>query len=265
MLRLRPSIIAFALLFGVLLYGASLKKPLFAQEKHCDPNLKQATDNPNGYYLRGDRCEGEYIKPVASTRLRVVSLTEYVEDFNPTSNRPLLVEWTAPKNAGIHLQAHALRHRLYYQMDTIRPEGSSSYTWPSNLLSTFNLKRNELGFVAWASYLVGNTEREVYVPLLIRQQNANIRSGSYKVVLLPGAELSEVFISLAPVGPDGRAGAFVKRDEPLGYGNYPAEQGITITLPVLKTPGIYRLEIGATLRAGGSSTVPPVWFYHPSN
>lgn len=264
MLWLRPSLIASALLFGLLFYGANWTRSLFAQEKHCDPNLKQAGNNPNGYRLRGDRCEGEYIRPVGSTKLLVVSLLESVEDFDPALGKPLLVEWAAPENAGIHLRAHALRQRFYYQMDTDRPKGSASYTWPSDLLNAFKLKSEELGFVALTDKPVGNTKREVYVPLRIRQQATGIRSRSYQVVLLPGAELDELFFSLAPVRPDGRFGNFIRQDEALRYGYYPAERSITITLPALTTRGIYHLEIGATLKAGGSSTVQ-VWFYHPGN
>lgn len=237
---------------------------LSAQENHCDPQLRSSTNDPHGYRLRGDRCEGEYIRPVGSTTLLVASLTESVEDFNPAASQNLMVEWMAPGNAEIHLRAYALRHRLYYRMDTMRPAGSASYAWPPNLLSIFKLKRSELGTVAWMSSSVGNEKREVFIPLRIRQQAAAIRSRSYQVTLLPGVELTEVFYSLALVGADGRPGAFIKQDQALKYGYYPAERRIDVKTPELKAPGIYFLKIGATLRAGGSTTAE-VWFHHPGN
>jgi hypothetical protein len=247
--------------FGLLFCGVGSVGPLLAQQNHCDPQLKQSSGDPNGYRLRGDRCEGIYAKEVGSTTLLVASMVESVEDFNPASDQNLFVEWKAPGNADIRLRAQALRHRLYYQMDTIRPSGSSPYTWRLNLLAAFNLRKNELGFTARTSTPVGETRRDVYLPLRIRRQGPAARSRSYQAVLVPGIELAEVYYSLAPVGQDGRSGAFIKKDQALGYGHYPAERGITLKLPELKTPGIYYLRIGATFRAGGSTTAE-VWFYH---
>lgn len=247
----------------LLLWLAGLSKSIFPQENHCDPQLRQSTDDPYGYRLRNDRCEGIYIREVASTPLLVASLTESVEDFDLTVNQNLVVEWTAPgpASADIHLRALALRHRLYYRMDTIRAAGSASYVWPPNLLATLNLHRSDLGIVAWTSYVQGNTKRDVYLPLRIRQQGAANKSHGYQLTLLPGVDLAEVFVSLAPTKPDGSPGAFIKKDQALGYGYYPAERGITLSIPELKTPGVYYLEIGATLRDGSSSTAQ-VWFYH---
>jgi hypothetical protein len=261
MRRLRPFCASLALLFGLLLGGAGSARSWFAQQSHCDPQLKQLSGDPNGYRLRGDRCEGIYVKEVGSTTLLVASLIETVEDFNPASGQNLIVEWNAPGKAEIHMRVHALRHRLYYQMDTDRPSDNTRYTWQPTQLAAFNLKRGELGFTAWTSQLVGGTKRNIYLPLRISQQAAAVRSRSYEVALVPGVELAEVYYSLAPEGQGGRSGAFLKKDQALGYGHYPAERKITLKTPELKTPGVYYLKIGATLRAGGSTTTE-VWFYH---
>jgi hypothetical protein len=78
---------------------------------------------------------------------------------------------------------------------------------------------------------------------------------------LPGRELTEVFLSLAKIRADGRREAFLRHDEPLGYGYYPADRGITIPVANLTDSGFYYLQIGANLRGGGVSTVE-VLFYH---
>ena len=52
-----------------------------------------------------------------------------------------------------------------------------------------------------------------------------------------------------------------QRDHSLGGSYYPAERPVMIDIPELKKAGIYDLEIGATLRAGGSWSTQ-VWFYH---
>jgi len=133
---------------GIPFYVVSLPRLLPVQDHHCDPQLKQPGEDANGYRPRGDRCEEVYIREVASTELLVASLTESVEDFNAANGKPLFVEWTAPGDAEVHVRAHSLRHRLNYRMDTVRPPGSGPYTWPTNLLSTFNLRRKELRFIA---------------------------------------------------------------------------------------------------------------------
>src|SRR2546425_622955 len=111
----RPSAILASVLLSMLL-SASFSRATFAQ---CDPRLQQAGSDPNGYRLRGDRCEGIYIKEVAGTTV-VASLIEYVENFNP-AGQSLRIEWTAPGNASVRLRAYSLRHRLFYQMDARRP------------------------------------------------------------------------------------------------------------------------------------------------
>jgi hypothetical protein len=254
------SIRAAAFLSSFLCAG-SLAAPLPAQNPLCDPQLKQTSEDPNGYRSRGDRCEGVYFGKVGSTTLLVASLTESVENFDVAAGKPLLIEWTAPEGAEVHVRARALRHRLWYQMDTVRPPGSGSYNWSTALLAKFNLRRNELGWMAWTAVPVGKATKDVYVPLRVRQGEAP-RSPSYQVTLLPGVELSEVFVSLAPVDRDGRVGTYIKKDEPLKYSYYPADRPITIPLPPLGEPGIYNLEIKATRRAGGGASAPPLWFSH---
>ncbi len=187
---LKSCSILLPILLKVLLCFASFAEPTFAQETHCDPGLRQTGDS-YGYRLRGDRCEGIYISEVGGTILQVVSLTESVEDFDPATNKDLLLQWTAPGNAGPRLRAYGLRHRLYYRMDSLRPAGSTSYAWPPNLLASFNLKKHELGLVAWVSQPVGNINRDVYLPISLTQQASTHRSKAYQLVLLPGVELGE--------------------------------------------------------------------------
>ena len=260
LVRSRP--LRTAVLLGSFLSVGTVPAPLAAQDRHCDPQLKQTSTDPTGYRPRGgDRCEGIYIREVGNTTLLVASLTESVEDFDSAGGKPLLIEWTPPEGAEVHLRANSLRHRLYYRMDAVRPPGSRSYTWPTNLLATFNLRRNELGLLAWTAHAVGGTTRDVYVPLRVRQGEGS-RSSSYRLTVLPGVELSEIYFSIAPVGSDGRPGAFIKQDEPLKYGYYPADRAVSIPLPALPAPGIYRLEITAQRRSGGAASAAPIWLYH---
>ena len=256
----QPSIGSVVLIILFLSFASPLRFS-FVQGNHCDSGLRQSTSDSYGYRLRGDRCEGIYIKEVSGASLRIVSLTEWVEDFDPAINQNLIVQWTGPGKTSVHLRAYGLRHRLYYRMDSLRPADSTSYSWSPNLLAALTLKKNELGLVAWFTQAIQGEDREVYLPIRLTQKSSVNKSNRYNLRLLASVELTEVFVSLAPLQADGKPGTYIKRNEALRWGYYPAERPINIVIPELTTRGIYYLEVGATLRSGGSSSTR-VWFYH---
>lgn len=117
--------------------------------------------------------------------------------------------------------------------------------------------------VSWTTQKVGERSRDIYLPLVIRQ-HAEPSPDRYRVVLMPGAQFEEVFISLAPVDDAGQTGAFLMDNQPLNLGYYPAGRPIVLTLPVLHTAGIYRLEVGAELTSGGASVLSASFFHSGS-
>jgi hypothetical protein len=252
--------LSLALLF-LLVFQFAQPLPVFAQEDPCDPDLDQSATDQLGYRLRGDRCEGRYIQEVGSTILFPVSLTKFFEDYDLNSGEDLIVEWTVLTDQTVHLRAQSLKYRCYYRMDTIRPPGDTSYRWPTGILAALEMLRKNVGVVGWTSYPVGGTDQDVYLPLQIGQEGNASQSRTYRVVLWPGRELAEVFISLAPVKADGSLGTFIKKGEPLEYGYYPAEQGIEFEISDLETAGVYYLKISTTLSEGGSEVIEH-WFYH---
>jgi hypothetical protein len=234
------------------------------QEAHCDPDLKKPTDDPYGYQLRGtsrDRCEGIYNIGVAANPLLIASMTAWFEDFDPAAGTDLTIEWRMPGDAGIHLRAYTLKHNVYYRMDSLRPAGRRSYDWQPGLLFALNLSKRDLGVVGWMSYPIGQRKRDLYLPLRIRQRASVGKFQGYQLLLLPGVELAEVFLSLAPLKPNGEPGGFSKNAQKLGYGYYPIEQPVPIIITEAKTPGVYYLKLSATLKRGGSTTTE-IWFYH---
>lgn len=253
------------ILFGLFLFVCSPIASL-PQDSPCDPNLNQTVGDPNGYRLRVDRCEGIYVKEVAgNSTLVIASLTKSFERYDPALGKDLIVEWPAVGNERVWLRAYSLRHKLYYRMDTVRRPGSTSYLWPSGMLGTLDIEKKDLGVVSWIMHSVGNVKRNVYLPLRIAQQKSTPgTSDHYTLLLLSSVELEKVFISLAAPESNGRPGGFLRRDEELGYGYYPPDRPIDISISELIKPGIYHLEIGATLRAGGS-TATELWFYHPGS
>ena len=243
----------------VAMAAASGTCAAWGQNSPCDPHLIGPQTDPYSYRMRGDRCEGVYIQEVAGAPLSIVSWTAAFADYNLASRQPLRLEWDPVKGGdSIRLRAQALRRRLYYRMDAQRSAGSKSYQWPSDLLAAVQIPRDEIGVVGWAEATVGNARREVYLPLHIAQGGRPAATGEYHLVLLPGTELKEVYLTI-----EGAAGEPVlKKGEPLGYGYYPAERPVDVPVAAPREAGIYRLEIGATHRSGGASTAE-LWFYHP--
>jgi hypothetical protein len=192
----------------------------------------------------------------------LASLTESFEEYDLASGGDLVIEWTSPGAGVIHLRAHGLQRRLHYRMDTVRPSGSTSYRWPSTILAGLNARRADIGIVGWTRLAVGQVERPVYIGLRVSQRRKPARPGTYELVVLPTRELSEVYVSLAAVGSDGRPTAFLQDGRALRHGYYPAGRAIPVSIAGLGRPGIYYVELGATVK-GGDPTTATFWLHHP--
>ncbi len=237
--------------------------PSAAQPAPCDPELEARSGDELGYRLRGERCEGRYAQEdVASTTLTLASFlnTPGIAGGETWNVDALKVEWTAPSVAdSVHLRARGLRSRLYYRMDAVAV--APPFAWPTHLLTSLEIPPREVGLVAWTRQNLGGEAREVYLPLAV-QSPRPAGTRSHRLVILPGRELQEVYLSLAPLGKDGVPGKFLKDGAPLGYSYYPAGRGTEIELPALPATGFYHLELGATLAGGGVASLELV-FYHP--
>ena len=232
-----------------------------AAESPCDVSLPQVESNPYGYRLRGDRCEGVYAREVGAS-LTLASLTESFQDYDAGSGRPLVVEWSkAPGDAGVHLRAVALRRRLYYRMDTVRPAETTSYEWSPGLLAALGIARVDLGVLGFARARVGATERSVYVPLRIAQQSKPARARGYLSSSCPASSwprCSSAWPRSVPMAVRGPSSGTASR---WATGSYPAERAVEIPISGLPAPGIYYLEVGAKRRTGETLSLE-VWLYH---
>jgi len=230
-------------------------------ESPCDPDLAQETHSPYGYRLRGQLCEGVYARQVASTALLLVSFTSSVEDYGGVSGADLILEWKAPGSGDVRVRARSTQRRLYYGMDAHPPRDTRALRWPAGLLHALNVQSPELGLLAWTHMDSADQAGTLYLPVVLRQKDPANRSSSYQVALLPGVDLSEIYVTVARIGRDGQRGKPNRDGQPLKYGYYPADQRIGFTISNPGSPGIYSLEVGATLKSGGSITLP-VLFYH---
>jgi len=240
---------------SVLLWAAQVL-PVRAASP-CDPGLIQDKSNPYGYRLRGDRCEGIYIQEVSGAPLTVASWTESFADYDLASGAALVIEWESPSGKSVHLRAQGMRRRLYFRMDA--SPGGTSFSWHPDLLAAIQISKPELGITGSYQGTAGGQGREILLPLRIGQREKPRRSGGYELVVIPGVEFKEMFVTIADADP--KNGVTLRNGVPLRYGYYPAERPVKIPVSGLSKAGIYHLQIGATQSAGGASTVD-LWFYH---
>jgi hypothetical protein len=227
----------------------------------CDPELSLLSSGPYGYRLRGDICEGLYVQQVAGSALQLVSLTSYFEDFNPEPTQNLVIAWKSPTKAETHVRARATDRRIYFRMDAIRAAPMNDLRWPAGLLSALGIRRDRLGVLAWTDSENALGTSTLYLPVGLGDKKSFPGSGDYSLALIPGRELGEVYITLSRIDQAGRAGRPIRDAVPLGLNYYPAGQRIDFPIANPGSEGIYYLEIGATLKTGGSITLP-VYFYH---
>ncbi len=234
-----------------------------ALEIKCDMSLPIPKNDPYSYQLRGDRCEGIFIKEVSSTTLTIASFLKHFDFFDPNSTIPLNLSWDKPEGANIiTLRAQSLKHRLYYRMDTMRSDGVDSYSWPTNVLSALIQSPKELGVVGATKLPVAGKERDVLLPLNVGYQSIEgAQQKGYHLVVVPGLALQELFVSIYQIDTNGQIKRALKKDVPLQYGYYPANRGIDIPVTGLDTSGIYLLELSARFSSGGSAATE-LWFYH---
>jgi hypothetical protein len=255
---LTPSVFA-AVIVG-LLAPALLAS---AESADCDPNLQSAAGDAFGYRARGDRCEGLYIREVGSRVLHVVSFTRSFDDFRSDTADALTLSWTTASDASVRLRGEGTRPSLYYRMDTLQPATASPYQWSPGLLAALEIQKSALGVTAWTRQTLGGADRNVYLPLRVGQGEVSDAQqlDPYRVVVVPGRDLREIYVSLSPVDEQGKTESPLIDAKPVAYGYYPIGAGVPIEVPAPKADGVYRLELGAELRSGGAASVD-LLFHH---
>ncbi len=149
-------------------------------------------------------------------------------------------------------------------MDTIRPPGAASFDWSLEVVRALQLRSDDLAATAWWQGEIGGVSRPIHLPVTIGAAGSGGSPGRYEVVLEPGAELTEVFSTLVPIQPDGTPGPPFSDGVALGRPFYPA--GVPVRIPVdldAAGPGLYLLEIAATLPGGGGATTR-IWLECPA-
>ncbi len=235
-----------------------------AQSDLCDPAVPLRRDVNYGYQERGDRCEGIYAEsPVSGSTISVASLTKGTVEYEFTRT-PLEIAWPSGLDRPVRLRARPLRPDLFYQMDTVRPATPSSFAWPTDFLLRYQMKPQDLAILGWSMVPVGGQDIAVYLPLTVHQGDTIAEGSGYNLLVVPGVDLAELFISIDLLDQDGRPERTVLERTALGFGFYPADGGVPIALPDLAEPGIYQVKLVAKRLLNGIERPKDFWFYHPT-
>ena len=252
------AVVAFGLWASLAFHVASAS----AQDGVCDPLLENRVAGPWAYSQREDRCEGLYVEQVSGEALAIVSFTSAFDDFDLGTGKPLVVEWTAPGAGELHLRARSLEPKIYYRMDSRRPAEAESFRWPLEVLAGVGIERTSLGVLGSIQRPLAGKVRRVLVALRIRQGGGASAEDSYELLIRPGVELREVYLSVAAVSDNGMEDHYLVDEKPLNFGFYPAERAFAVPLPALPRAGLYYISIAAELTGGADATVA-AYFLHP--
>lgn len=245
-----------------LCFGAASINLAFGQEEMCDLSLPEFVDHQHAYRNWGDRCEGIYAEtPVSGATISVFSFTRGKIDYE-MEETPLTISWPNPLERPVRLRAKPLRPDLFYQMDTLRSPDESDFEWPATFLSLYRIAPRDLAVLGWVDWTFGTQDQPVYLPLNIKQGEAGAASRSYELLVVPGVELKELSIAIERVDEHGKLldGELERTD--LGYGFYPPDSGVPITLPDLSEVGFYQVKLWAKRRRDDIERERQFWFYH---
>ena len=181
--------------------------------------------------------------------LMLVSFEEYMEDLDPTLIPDRQMKWNWPTEEDVQFRAMEIRPYL-------------NYLKLKKIDDIFSRDIRNIGRVGWISHKIGGEIHDVYIPSSIWVGYEKPSFDRYKIVLMPNRELTEVFYGTARVKEeDGQISGF--EEEKLQAKYYPAGRPIDLLIQKsrLGETGFYYLEVGATFRGGGSTTLE-IWFYH---
>jgi hypothetical protein len=127
------------------------------------------------------------------------------------------------------------------------------------MLAAQGLARDDLGIMAWSRCPA--VDRDVYLPVRVHSGPSSRSKANLQLVLIPGVELSEIYMTLAMTDERGQPRTTLIKQRALDYGYYPAERTTAIPLPNVTVSGLYRLELSTRLRSGSVATTE-LWFYN---
>ena len=169
----------------------------------CEKSPLPVADATLKYELRGNRCEGLFLQPVAaSSHLRIIGYHLHSPIFTLGSSAPIriLVD-DAAKNDVTVLRALSTRLRQYYRMDT-RLQSTNSFAWDRTLINNqeIALRPSELAMVACGSPCDDATQHLFPVSLVADMPTPQAEP---EIIFSSNVDLSKLLIKLVRL-PNGK-------------------------------------------------------------
>jgi len=220
---------------------------VIAQQSSCDRRILDIAGGGQPYADRTDRCEGTY-KLQVGAGLYLRSIYQSFGGFSlDTTREPLMIEWSSPPGRRIGVRADGWVGGEPYRMDAAPVPGSQSFTWETLVLRALSsgsrepLTRRELGVRAW----VDSSGAQLFLPVRIWQHERPQPCGPVSIELWAMSRPDSVYVDVATVDAAGAPHSLGRRE--LGRQPYPLNGPLGFTLPEIEGPGIYRINLSATL------------------
>jgi hypothetical protein len=118
--------------------------------------------------------------------------------------------------------------------------------------------------LAWTDSSIPRPNSLIYLPVRVSVPGAEERGARLEAVVVPTAELNELFVTLQSQNSTSARPVGLYTDKSLGQVAYPAAKAVRVPLTPLPASGYYHLTLRGTLAAGGS-VFSDFWFYHAGN
>lgn len=218
-----------------------------AQQSACDQRILDVAGGGQPYADRTDRCEGTY-KLQVGAGLYLRSIYQSFGGFSlDTTREPLMIEWSSPPGRRIAVRADGWVGGEPYRMDAALAPGSQSFTWETLVLRALSsgsrepLTRELLAVQAW----VDSAGTQLFLPVRIWQHERPQQCGPVSIELWAMSRPDSVFVDVATVDAAGAHHSLGRRE--LGRRPYPLNGPLGFTLPEIKAPGMYLINLSATL------------------
>jgi hypothetical protein len=169
-----------------------------------------------------------------------------------------------PVTRSIALRAESLRRGLYYRLDTRLPLGSARFVWPRDprCSNEVRLRLGELGILARTEYVVDSYRTSLVLPVAIGVDPVVSLNAPYRVLLLPGRRIHEIYLSIYRLEvPRGRTALVT--DRALEAGPYAPDMPIVALIKPgdLRSTGRFLLKFIAEFDSGEAQVVQVLFFH----
>jgi len=239
---------------GLVIYTLFKVSVLFSQDICSDIDSDDESDY--GYRSFEGKCEGLYLSEISVPDLAEIrSFTFWYEPDDYKFSQDFTLNWKESETLH-YLRSESLTSDILYRMDS--KVSSSSYTWKTkDVLRHIDLTQSEIGILCWKENSVGETRRNVYLPLEIDRNRNSMDKTHYRLVIWTWEELKSISASIYRRSND-EVKLINDKIEPEYSFHFGTEEPIMLKIPS-QQEGLYFITISLESIYGGGSSLQ-FWF-----